>query len=224
MKYFRSILLISSIILIYSCMPQYVTKLQQYPKMYQQKPLSILVLPPINQSTSAEAKEYYTSTITECLANVGYYVLPIAITNDILKQEGAWDTEVMQSSALTKFKEYFGADAVLLTKIISWNKVYLITSGSVTVTLSFTLLSTQTPDTLWRYSGTITKNTSGNSNSGNILADLITSAIVTAVNTAATRYVDVAKEVNVQVLSAMPAGKYNDRFGLDQNDQIVKPK
>jgi hypothetical protein len=223
MKYFNSILIAAVAILFNSCMPTYVTKIQQYPKLYQQKPLSILVMPPINQSTSAEAKEYYTSTITESLADVGYYVLPLAITNDILKQEGAWDTEVMQATALGKFKDYFGADAVLMTKITKWDKVYLITSGSVTVSLSFSLISTTTADTLWYYSGTVVRNTSGSSNSGNPLADLIANAIVTAISTATTRYVDIAKEVNVQVLTTLPKGKYDTRFNLDQNDQLIKP-
>ena len=34
------------------------TKADVYPKIYEEKPLSVLVMPPINQSTNIDAKDY----------------------------------------------------------------------------------------------------------------------------------------------------------------------
>ncbi|NIS74702.1 MAG: hypothetical protein GTO08_05375, partial [Deltaproteobacteria bacterium] len=45
--------------------------------MYQEQPLTILVLPPMNETTAADAKEYYATTIAEPLSLQGFYVLPI---------------------------------------------------------------------------------------------------------------------------------------------------
>lgn len=78
-----------------SCDPKYTTKQEAFPKMYSEKPLVILVLPPINQTTAADAKEYYSTTIAEPLSYEGFYILPIEVTNDILKNEGIYDSELI---------------------------------------------------------------------------------------------------------------------------------
>src|SRR5450759_3612261 len=137
------------------CNPQ-ITKQEFAPKMYSQHPLSIVVLPPINKSTAVDAKEYYTTTIAEPLTNCGYYVFPMEVVNDVLKQEGLFDTETMMNVPPQKFKEFFGADAVLFVTITQWNTSYLITSGSVTVKLTCELRSTATADVLWYYDDTVT--------------------------------------------------------------------
>jgi hypothetical protein len=85
--------------------------------MYEETPLTILTLPPMNESTAAEAKQYYATTVQEVLSYWGYYVFPYEITSDILKMEGIDDAELIRSVPLAKFREYFGADAVLYATI-----------------------------------------------------------------------------------------------------------
>lgn len=41
-----------------SCSPK-ITRSMQYPKMYEEKPVSIVIMPPINQTHFVEAKEYF---------------------------------------------------------------------------------------------------------------------------------------------------------------------
>ncbi len=105
-----------AVIFLSGCAPMS-TKLDEFPLMYEEQPVSILILPPINESTAADAKEYYSTTIQEPLALSGYYTLPYTITTDILKREGVYDSELLVDVPLSKFKEYFGADAVLFTTI-----------------------------------------------------------------------------------------------------------
>ena len=102
----KIIILILSLIIINGC-ATILTKGEAFPKMYKEKPVSILVLPPINESTAADAKEYYSTTIAEPLSFVGYYVFPIEIVNEVLKQEGIYDTELIVNLDPSKFKEYF---------------------------------------------------------------------------------------------------------------------
>ena len=83
------------------------TKGEAFPEMYIEKPVSILVLPPINESTAADAKEYYSTTIAEPLSFAGYYVYPIEVINEILKKEGIYDTELISDLNPSKFREYF---------------------------------------------------------------------------------------------------------------------
>lgn len=204
-----------------SCTP-YVTKREFAPQMYVEHPRSILVLPPINISTAADAKDYYAATIAEPLTNCGYYVFPIEVVNDVLQQEGLYDTETMMNVPPQKFKEFFGADAVLYVSIEKWNTSYLITSGSVTVKLACELKSTITGNRLWFYNDEVTVNTSGDNAGRGGWVGLLAQAVSTAIKTAATDYVPLARQANGQILMALPLGRYHEKFNLDAADKIEK--
>ena len=88
-------LLVVISILITSCGPtSKLTKTQAYPEIYKQKPLAVLIMPPINRSTAVEAKEYFHTTLNVPLANAGYYVIPPFLSMEILKRESAYDSEL----------------------------------------------------------------------------------------------------------------------------------
>ena len=216
-------IVLASVITLWGCAPQ-ITKHEFAPKMYDQHPVSILVLPPQNKSTAADAKEYYLTTIAEPLTNCGYYVYPTEVVNDVLKQEGLFDTETMLNVPPQKFKEFFGADAVMYVTILEWNTQYLILSGGVTVKIASELKSTTTGDVLWFYDDVVSVNTSGDSGGAGGLAGLLAKAVTTAIKTAATQYVPVAREVNTKILIALPYGKYHPKFNQDAQTMIEKKK
>jgi hypothetical protein len=202
--------------------PKIESKAEMFPQMYEEKPLTILVLPPINSTTAADAKEYYATTISAPLAYSGFYVLPIEVTSDILKSQGLYDTEMIGDQPLERFHQYFGADAVLFTHIRQWDKHYMVLAANLTVSVDAKLKSTKTNRILWAYSGTIVADLSGNSsNAGNPLAGLIAGAIVTAINSASADYVPYARLANVQLLQSIPVGKYHARNGTDGEDRVV---
>ncbi len=88
-----------------ACAPKMVTKGDKFPLLYQYPPSSILILPPMNESTAAEAKDYYATTIQEPLSFRGYYVFPYEITTDILKMDGIYDSELMKDIPLWFLRE-----------------------------------------------------------------------------------------------------------------------
>ncbi len=200
---------------------QYITKGEFAPKMYDETPAVIVVLPAINKSTASDAKVYYATTVSEPLTNAGYYVLPTEVIDDILQQEGLYDTETMVKIPAIKFKEYFGADAILYATILEWDTEYLVLSGSVEVMAECELVSTQSGERLWFYNDKVTINTSG-SNQGGGLAGLLGQIIETAINTGVQEYVPIAKEVNKTIFSTLPAGRYSKAFGKDQASKIAK--
>lgn len=192
------------------------TKLEAYPAMYDdRKPLSVLVIPAINNSTAAEATDYFNVTITEPLSNVGYYTMPVEIVKDIFLKEGIVDSTMIKGLPTTIFKKNFGADAVLFVTINKWDKQYIVLAGNVTVSMDYVMLSTETSEIIWQYSATQTIDTTAES-SGFIIADLIS----TAITTATTDYVPIAKQVNFQAFTALPHGGYSDQHGLDGNQSI----
>ena len=118
-----------AMLIISGCAPKLVTKGDAFPKMYEEQPRSLLILPPMNESTDAEAKGYYMTTVEMPFALMGYYTFPVEMVSDIMKQEGVYDTELLYNMPLNKFNEYFGADAVLYTHIKKWDVSYMVVSS-----------------------------------------------------------------------------------------------
>jgi hypothetical protein len=200
-----------------------VTKGEKFPLLYEEAPIAILILPPINQTTASNAKEYYSTTIQEPLSLTGYYVFPYEVTTEILKMEGIYDTELLTNVPLTKFREYFGADAVLFTTIKKWDLSYMVLSSTLTVSVDCQLKSTHSDQILWEYNGTVVVDLSGG-NSGGGLAGLIAKAIVAAINTAMADYVPYARQANYMALSSIPYGKYHENFNKDRDQKIIEQK
>lgn len=174
-----------------------------YKGMYDEKPLSILLMPPINNTTAVDAKEYFHSTLSVPLANAGYYVIPPLLSMEILKKESAYDAEMFLKAPLNKFGEIFGADLVMFTIINKWNKSY----GNVSVGVEYILKSTKTNEIVYTRKGTVNYNTSSSVSGGGLVGALVSMA-ATTINTAATKYVDVARACNGYTLSDLPVGKY----------------
>lgn len=195
--------------------PVMLTKQDAYPDMYAQGPQSILVVPAINKTTAADAPDLYSTTIAQPLAEAGYYVMPIPMVDMLLTAEGITDGEQLRSIEPTKFKSMFGADSILFVTINQWDTNYYLTGGNVTVGADFELVSTQSATPLWNYSGRVVIDTSGNS--GNLIADIISTAITTAL----TDYVPIARQVNARVMTTLPLGKYHYRHKLDGQDPVV---
>lgn len=202
------------------CGPAYITKGAAFPKMYEQQPKSLLILPPMNESTDAEAKDYYMTTTEMPFALMGYYTFPTEMVSDIMKQEGIYDTETLYNMPLNKFYEYFGADAVLFTKIKKWDVSYMVVASNLTVSIEAKIVSTKTSEELWKYTGTVVVDLSGHNGGGGI-AGLIVQAIETAVNTASADYVKYARQANGRIIYTLPVGPYNKYYMKDQSVQII---
>ncbi|MED5524618.1 MAG: GNA1162 family protein [Pseudomonadota bacterium] len=198
--------------------PKYNTKQQAFPNLYKEHPLSVLVVPAINRSTAADAPELYSTTIAQPLAEAGYYVMPLPLTNMVLQGEGVTDGAQLENVDATKFHQLMGADAVLFVTINQWDTNYYVTGGNVTVGAAFKLVSATTGEELWNYNNVVVYDTSGGSNAGGLLGAII----ATALSTAMTDYVPVARMVNGTVIRTLPVGKYNTRFGKDGTDQFVE--
>lgn len=202
-----------------SCGPVKSTKIVEYPGMYTEKPKTVLFIPPVNNTTAADSKDLFRTTVTPILSEKGYYVLPIEPVFDFLKMNGSYDiAETSETLPLDKFAEFFGADAVLKVTILEWEKNYYVVSGNVEVGVKYELISTHTGELIWQNEKHIKVNTS--SSSGNFVADLVG----TAISTASLKYIDVTFEVHRQALLEMPAGFHSPRFNKDMKDQVLVPR
>ncbi|MGB0894124.1 MAG: GNA1162 family protein [Parashewanella sp.] len=221
----KRILFICTALFLTGCVtpPKVITKQQAFPKVYAEKPLSILVVPAINETTAADAIDLYSTTIAQPLAEAGYYVLSVPYTKKFLERQGVVEGAQATQVPLEKYKQLFGADVVLFVTLKKWDTNYTVLSGDVTVSAKADMYSTTTKEKLWNYDSTFVYVTSGNS--GNLFADLV----ATAIQTALTDYVPVARIVNSNMIHSMPVGKYHKRYDTDQKDMAVleykvKPK
>lgn len=222
-KVFYIVLLSILGLIISGCAPKMdvVTKGEKFPKMYEQQPKSLLILPPMNESTDAEARDYYMTTVEQPFGMMGYYVLPVEIVNDAMKQEGIVNTEMLYGMPLNKLQEYFGADAVLYTKIKKWNVSYLVIASTLTVSVEAQIVSTKTSEVLWEYTGTVVQDLSSRGNGNGGLAELIVNVVATAINTAAADYVKYARVANARLLSSTPFGPYHPLYMKDQGFKVL---
>lgn len=197
------------------------TKKEAFPMMYPpyEKPVSMVVVPAINKSTAADAPELINSTLTMPFADNGYYVLPISIVSNIFANEGILEGSQILGLPASMFKSNFGADSVLYVTINKWDTNYIVLAANVTVGISYVLVSTKTDEILWSYDHQIVVDTAGDS-SGVILFDVLK----TAVNTAMTDYIPIARQVNQGAVVSLPYGKYHPNVAMDGEMKVVSKR
>jgi len=214
----RSILLVLVVSLGLASCAEMETKSQAYPLMYTDaQPKTLLVVPAINKSTAADATDLINATLTMPFADAGYYVLPIAIASEVFALEGITDGSQIASLPMGVFANNFGADSVLFVTINKWDTNYIVIASNVTVGMSYVLMSTSTNEVLWSYDAELVINPNQQNSSGNILADLI----VTALSTAAQDYIPIARQVNANAVVTLPFGRYHPKYGSDGAASVV---
>jgi len=204
-----------------SCATSSLTRDVRYPKMYEEKPLSIVVMPPINRTNHVDAKDFFYTTLYTPLCEKGYYVFSPMLTMDMFQSESAYDAEPFLEGSLAQFRNVLGADAAMFTIIKSWNRNNI--GGSLTVEVEYILRSTVTGETLYQREGKVKLNTSVSTSSKGLLGALLDVA-ATAVKTASTDKIEAGRKCTAYVLSDMPEGKYGLKFGQDQKDPAGKER
>lgn len=195
-------ILIIAVISLISCGSTKKTMGEQYSAMYEEKPLTIAIMPPINQTTHVEAKDYFYTTMYLPLCEKGYYVYSPYLTMEMFQQESAYDAELFLEGDLTPFRNILGADAVMFTIIKKWKRNNI--GGKLSVQVEYILRSTKTGQKLYQREGDIGVDTSIDTGFG-----LIANLIATSINTAVTDKIVAGRKCTAFVLSDLPAGKYS---------------
>lgn len=208
-KYF---LIAIATLLLASCASHKATRGEKYALMYEEKPLTVVVMPPINKTTHAEAKDYFYTTMYYPLCEKGYYVYSPYLTMELFQQESAYDAELFLEGDLTAFRNMLGADAAMFTIIKDWRRNNL--GGKLTVEVEYVLRSTKTGETLYTRAGTIKVDTSSGGSGGGLFGAAMRLA-ATAISTALTDKVIAGRKCNAYVLSDLPAGKYSPNHEKD---------
>jgi hypothetical protein len=147
-----------------------------YTNFRQHPPRSILVLPPINQSTDVRGTYGYLTTVTKPLAEMGYYVFPVALVDQFLKENGLPGPGEMHQAPLSKFAEIFGADAVLYITLAAYGSKYHVFNSGAVVQARGRLVDAKTGLLLWE-GGVLARQRSGAAGGGGLIGALVGAAV-----------------------------------------------
>ena len=198
-------------------------KLQTFPKMYDEKPVTVLLMPPINNTSNVEAKDYFYTTMNVPIVEAGYYVIPPATAMATLQRESAYDAERFIDGDLSKFGKLFGADVAVFTIIKSWDKSVI--GSAVIIEIEYIFKSTKTNEIIYQRDAKITCDTSSNVRVGGLgLMGALINATADVVKTATTDYIPIAIACNNVALSDLPYGKYHPDYGADQQGPAMGVK
>jgi len=195
-----------------------VTRESQYAAMYNDMPTTILVMPPINNTSNVEAKDLLYTSISRPLAEAGYYVISPLLAMDVLKAESAYDSELFIDGSLAMFKKYFGADAVVFSQIDTWAK----RGFGIDTKIRYIIKSTTSNEILFERSCDLYLDLSHNSN-GNSTLSILTDLAISAISTATTDHIEAARKANNYIFRDIPRGKYSPLY-LQDKGVAAEPK
>ena len=195
-----------------------VTRESQYAAMYNDMPVTILVMPPINNTSNVEAKDLLYTSISRPLAEAGYYVISPLLAMDILKAESAYDAELFIDKPLTAFKDYFGADAVVFSQIDDWAKK----GFGIETKIRYIIKSTTSGEILFDRSCDLYLDLQQSSGGNSWISTLVDLA-VSAISTATTDHIAAARKANYFIFRDIPRGKYDPMY-LQDKEVIAESK
>ena len=177
-------------------------------------PRSILVLPPLNESTDVSGSYTYLSTVSRPLAELGYYVYPVSVVDQYLRENGMPTAGEMHQIAPGKLGEVTGADAVLYLDLLQYGSKYQLVASNTTVEVKARLVDTHSGLVLWE-NHALAQNSS-NSNQGGLLGQLIAAAISQVVNAKTDAAHAVCRLANAQLFATegreLPYGPYSPKY------------
>lgn len=176
MRFFTSLkllVLLLAPVLVTGCAAR---KDYDYTAFRQHQPRSILVLPPQNNSPDVAASINMLSQATYPLAEAGYYVIPVALVSETLRQNGVMTEGDAHSLPLDKLEKIFGANAVLYITVTQSGTSYVVVDSATVVAANAKLVDLKTGETLW--AGEARASSSENKNNTGGLLGMMVSALI----------------------------------------------
>lgn len=129
---FLLILGIGSVLLVTSgCVPEHFI-IDEYES---QKPISILVVPPLNQTPQAEVEDVVYPIFTRAIGQKGYYVYSPEYVRAVFNRNKLEDAGRIHQLSHDKFYDVFGSDAILFITVEDWSAKYYLLGNVITTVI-----------------------------------------------------------------------------------------
>ncbi|MDD3774374.1 MAG: DUF799 domain-containing protein [Sulfurovaceae bacterium] len=139
-------------------------------------PKSILILPPVNNSTEIKATPSIYATASLPLAESGYYVFPATLVYETFKENGLTMPNDIHDVSPAKLYKIFNADSALYITINDYGVKYKVIQSDVVVELKAKLVDLKSGETIWSGEARASSAERQSNNNG-LLGALISAAI-----------------------------------------------
>lgn len=189
----------AAVLLLGGCASQ-ATK-YDYTAYREAKPRSIVILPPTNQSPDIHASASILATASHPVAENGYYVFPVALVNQMFRENGIESPDDIRQLPVEKLHEVFDADAALYINVRQYGVSYQVLASNVMATLEGKLVDLRTGSLLWEGTASAS-NQEGRSNQGGLAGMLVSALIEQVANNLYDPSYRVGAMANTRLLSA----------------------
>ncbi len=173
-----------------------------YAAFRQNRPASILVLPPVNQSPEVKASASVLSQATLPLAEAGYYVVPVGVMAETFRQNGLSTPEDIHATDMTRLRDIFGADAALYIVVTSYGATYKILASDTVVAAKARLIDLRNGALLWEGSAVASSAENRNSNQGGLVGLLVQAVVEQIISNTTDQSHVMAATMSQRLLSA----------------------
>ena len=177
-----------------------------YTAFRQNRPVSMLVLPPLNETPDVVATYGVLSQVTLPLAEAGYYVVPVSLMDETFRQNGLNNPAEVHDVSPAKLREIFGADAAVYIKVTQYGTSYAVVASDTRVTAQARIVDLRTGDLLWLGSATAASSENKSSNQGGLVGLLVQAIVTQIVETATDTSIVYAGVASQRLLSPRKNG------------------
>ena len=168
-----------------------------YTAFKQSRPVSMLVLPPLNETPEVLAPYGVLAQATQPLAEAGYYVMPVSLMDETFRQNGLGNAAEIHDVSAQKLHEIFGADAAVYIRIKRYGTTYAVISSETTVSAEARIVDLRTGQLLWQGSAAASSKESEGANQAGLVGLLVKALVNQILGTATDasyRYAGIASQ------------------------------
>jgi len=173
-----------------------------YSAFQKAKPVSLLVLPPVNDSPDIKATPGTWAHATRPLAEAGYYVLPVTLVDETFRQNGLTMANEIQEVPYPKLRDFFGADAAVYMKVKKYGTSYAVVSSDTRVEVEGRIIDLRTGELLWQGKAYASSAEQQQQSQGGLVGLLVTALVNQIVGTATDAAFNYAGIANQRMLGA----------------------
>jgi hypothetical protein len=177
-------------------------KAPREPVPWASRPASLLVLPPLNESRDVKAPWGVLAQVTAPLAEAGYYVLPVAVVAQTLRDNGMTVANDIHAISHGKLREIFGADAVVYLRVREYGSVYAVIESEALVTVDARIVDLRSGRELW--AGSATASSTEGRDRSNLAVMIVQAVFEQIINVATDASYKVAARANQRLLGLNP--------------------
>ena len=173
-----------------------------YTAFKQDRPASMLVLPPVNDSKDIKATIGVMANTILPLAEAGYYVMPVSLVDETFKQNGLTTPTDIHEVSAAKLREIFGADAAVYIRVKQYGTTYMIIGSETRVTVEGKIVDLRSGREIWSGSATASSQESDTSNQGGLVGLLVKAVVTQILGTVTDASFNYAAITNQRLLGA----------------------